>query len=233
MKQILLFLGLFSCFHTFGQILTTTVTTNGIAPIPSFTLEKPAAFVVINTNITKHLEFSPDFAFNLKDGNPWIMDTWLKWNQNLDSNWKWVATVAVNWSIFFQPYLDGGEKITQSVRYPNPELKLKFTPNKMHSFTVDYQYMWAVEKKYGVKGSYYGFLYSLSKELHKFVLSGNANNFYLHFSDGTHGWSGSLDANLMHAKSGLFAGFQFVQPYNLNNAKFQKGFFIGISRKLH
>ncbi len=233
MKKILLFVGMFYASFSYGQTVTVIASTNGIAPIPSFNLNEPAALVFLNTNITKNLEFSPDFTYDLRNGKGWFLDTWLRWNQPLDSAKRWTATVGYDWSLFFQPLQTGADEVSQSVRYPTYQAKIKFIQNKQTAFTLDYWYTYAIEKAYGVKGIYLGFTYSKSKELEHFTLSSNPQVFFISYSDGAKGFSSSVDLSLAHKESGVFISSQAMKSISVPNLKFAWNLSLGITRKLH
>jgi len=231
-KLIILLFGVVILKSSSAQKVTFTANTNGIGLVPAFSLSKPAGLIFLTTNLTKNLEFSPDFAFNLKDGQGWFLDTWLRWNQPLDSVERWVVTAGIDWSIFFQDYTTGSNgNIVRTLRYPTFQGKLKFAANAKNKFIFDYWYTSVVEKSAGVRGHYLSFVYSHSQPLKKFTLENNLNTFYLNYSDGTEGFGCSFDAKIKHEKSGLFLGFQVFKPLTLTT-EFNKNFFVGVTRKM-
>lgn len=234
MKKLLFVLALALCATKMhGQTLTAVASTKGIAPIPAFNLPEPAGLIFLNTKITNNLEFSPDFTYSLKDGKGWFLDTWLRYNVTLDSAKRWVATAGYDWSFFFQPYTANGEAITQTVRYPTYQARLKFIQNAESTFTFDYWYTYPIERAHGITGSYISIMYSRTKELQKVVLSSNPNLFYISYSDGTKGFLGSIDFSCAHKKSGLFVSTQLLKPITANNSRLVYNFSIGITRKLY
>jgi hypothetical protein len=56
---------------------TVTATTNGISPIPSFTLDKPALLSVFSIG-GKKFSFDPEFRFSL-EGKPWSYVFWFRY----------------------------------------------------------------------------------------------------------------------------------------------------------
>src|SRR5689334_16740860 len=125
MKNYLLIFVSFICIHAGGQTVKAFVTNNGMGTIPAFTLGKPAGLIYVKTNITKNVEFSPNITFSLKDLKGWFLDAWVKWNQPLTKDKRWVATAGVDWSLLFMDVrpADGEPEISQSVRYPMVEGK--------------------------------------------------------------------------------------------------------------
>lgn len=224
-------------WYSRAQTVTAIVSNNGIAPIPAFSLNQPAAMVFLKTNITKNLEFSPDITFDLRNGKGWFADTWIRWNQSLDTLNKWIATVGFDWSFFFQSYGTNGDAITQTVRYPTYQAKLKFNQSKKNTFIFDYWYTYPAtsEKQYGVKGSYVSLMYSRTQEYKKFTIGGNLNIFYISYSDGSKGFGSSYDGYVSHNKSGLFLGAQLIHslsPQSSTNMKLNWNVSLGITRKL-
>jgi len=219
-----------------AQKATAIISSKGAAPIPSFSLGKPAALVFFNTKLSKNLEFSPDVAFDLESGKGWFLDTWLRWNQPLDSknidSARWIGTVGFDWSLFFQKFSAGFEDITQSVRYPTYQAKLQFLQSKKNTFTADMWYIYAVEKEYGVKGTYVSLCYNRNEERKKVTFGGNTNTFYLSYSDGVRGLAGAYDVYLSHNKTGLFAGAQFIHSFTVEGMKPVFSMQFGITRKL-
>lgn len=217
--------------------VTGVVTNNGIGLIPAFNLNNPAALVFAKLNISKHIEFSPDFAINIKDGKPWFGDLWLRYNQSLDTSNRWIATVGFDYSPYFQPFEKNGEEVTQCVIYLAYQAKMKFVQNKKNTFVLDYWYNCTVKRDipYGIKGSYLSLTYSREEPLKKFTLFGNVNTFFISFSDKSKGIGVSYDASLAHKKSGLFIGTQLVHsvsPRSSTNMKINWSISLGINRNL-
>ena len=96
-RRLLTVRGLLSCFLTFATVIvvaqekdtvrasfkfsgTINVNTNGISPIPAFSLEKPAiqGFLSLRKN---RFSFDPEIAFSVK-GVPWFLNTCFRY--------KWV-----------------------------------------------------------------------------------------------------------------------------------------------
>lgn len=235
MKQYILVVVSCICIHAGGQTLTAYATNNGMGTIPAFTLGKPAGLIFLTTNITPKLEFSPDFTFQLKDFKGWFLDAWLKWNQPLDKNKKWIATAGVDWSLFFRdvPLESGEGEISQSIRYPMLEGKLKYAPNAGSAFVFDYQYGWTMGKEYKDGGHYYSLQYQRDVDLKQFVLSASLNTFYLDYCYDVKGFDAFFESTIGHKKSGLFAGLHLIQPITVKQTQFDWGVQVGIKRSLH
>lgn len=74
-----------------------SITTNGIAPVPAFSLEKPAvsAFLSLRNN---RFSFDPEMAFSL-DGIPWFLNSNIRYNLIEKSTFK--LRTGLMWGISF------------------------------------------------------------------------------------------------------------------------------------
>ncbi len=217
--------------------VTVITTNNGIGLIPAFNLNDPATLVFAKLNLGKHLEFSPDAAMNTRTGTMWFVDSWIRWNQSLDTGNRWVATVGFDYSPFFQPLEKNGETISQCVIYNAWQAKLRFFQNKKNTFTMDYWYNKTIKRDvaYGIKGSYLSLMYSREQSWEKWLAVGNTNTFFISFSDGSKGFGVSYDAMLMHKKSGIFAGAQLAHSLSARSSTRMKtnwSVSVGVTRKV-
>lgn len=218
-----------------AQTATFTFSQNGVAPIPAFTLGKPAGLVFFKTNLTKHLEFSPDVTFSLQDGRLWFSDLWFRYNFALDTANTWIATIGGDFPSYFgQPFTGArGENIDQILRYPTCQAKLRHLFKDGNFIAFDYWYTQAIEAEYGVKGSYISLSYNWTKPLGKdFSFNTIPNVFFLSYSDGTNGFVSSLDASVSHTKSGLFIDLLGLTTITANNVNPTWSVSLGITRKL-
>lgn len=234
MKKTLLFLLMvFVATLASGQEITVIATNNGIAPVPAFTLGKPAGLVLMRMNLTKHLEFAPDINFSLEDGKLWFADLWLKYSFNLDSAKKWTAVVGIDFpSQVGQAFTFDGERIHQSVVYGILKSSLNYAINENNSVMLDYWYTYTSKLKYGVKGSYLSLLYTWKKPFKKFTIASNLNLFYINYSDGAKGLSGSVTTKLTHTKTGLFISTQEMSPLIAQKVNTEWNVSFGITRKV-
>lgn len=77
-----------------------SISNNGVAPVPSFTLGEPA--LINSVSITKgRLTFTPETGLDFS-GNPWYIENWFRW-QVLDSRFK--TNLGIDWSFFFSKLL--------------------------------------------------------------------------------------------------------------------------------
>ncbi|MFA6355281.1 MAG: hypothetical protein WCW65_02560 [Candidatus Paceibacterota bacterium] len=226
-----LFLG-FSNLHS--QTVTVVTTTNGIAPIPAFTLGEPAALVFLSTNLSEHFSFSPDIAFSMKDGSFWFSDLWLRYHTNLDSAKKWTLIVAVDYPSFIGGSATNaaGRKISTTEIYPTGQLCLEKKVRENNSLVLDYWYLKATDMITGIKGSYLSLSFYYNKPLKNLSFGLHPNLFYLNYSDGTKGFVGALDVKLSHNKSGLFFASQGISPLGAEKVRSGWNLSLGITRKM-
>lgn len=235
MKSFVLLLVLFLGVTTLkSQTVTVITTTNGIAPIPAFTLGEPATLVFLNTNLSKHFSFSPDIAFSLKDGNFWFADLWLTYHTNLDSAKNWNMTIGVNCPSFVGGSTTDviGNNVSTASAYSIGQLCLERKVGKSNLLVLNYWYLKAIDMSTGMKGSYLSLSYSIIKPIKDFSFALVPNLFYLNYSDGTKGFAGSLDAKFSHNKSGLFIAGQGMSPLVANKVKSGWNLSLGITRKM-
>lgn len=108
MKQILTFLFLAvlimpaynqpdSTKNKLKAAAVVSLNTDGIAPVPSFSLDKPA--IIANLALTKgRFSYEPGLAYSL-ELKPWYIDNWL--NYRVVNRQKFTFTVGFNASSFF------------------------------------------------------------------------------------------------------------------------------------
>lgn len=226
-----------------GQEVTITGSTKGVAPITSFKTDDPALMFFFKFNLAdsgfwEHVELSPDIAFSSKTVL-WFGDMWARINywSKRDTLRKTIYTVGLDFpSPFGQQYtLPDGKEITQVVIYYTLQGKVVRRVGKNLSFTFDYWYLECTKMRYGVKGHYVSLSSIWNKEIDNknFVLSANPNLFYLNFTDGTNGLVGSLELNIIHPKTGLFAGVLGLTPITSNQVKRNWNVSVGKTILLH
>jgi hypothetical protein len=108
-----------------------SLNTNGIAPIPSFSLGKPALIAAFNLQ-KKRFSFDPQIAYGL-DMRPWIIDNWVHYR--LIYKPKFELRTGVDFSMFFSEYDTGDSKIVQGQQYITFELAgiFRFSPGSILS----------------------------------------------------------------------------------------------------
>lgn len=103
-----------------------SLNSNGMAPIPAFSLGKPALIGAFTLQ-KKRFSYDAQIAYGL-DLRPWIIDNWLHYR--LIYKPKFELRTGVDFAMFFSEYDAGDYKILQGQQYITLELAgiFKFSP---------------------------------------------------------------------------------------------------------
>jgi hypothetical protein len=123
-----------------------TITTKGIAIVPSFSLGQPAAIFDLSLG-KKKLFFEPQFRFSL-EGKPWSLFFW--WRYKLVNTAKTYITLAANPALNFKSVTTtvNGEPVTSLIanRYLAGELSPNYFVAKNISVGLYYLYSHGLDK---------------------------------------------------------------------------------------
>jgi hypothetical protein len=164
--------------------LSFSLNSNGIAPIPAFSLDKPA--IIANVGIAKgRFSFDPGLAYSLQ-GKAWYIDSWLHYKIIMRP--KFELRLGLNFSTFCSGFSVNGEKIQMAERY----FTFSFTPtykfSRVSSLSFDY---WSDngQEKTSIKGHFFDLVYDRSEiSLGKKALMGiNLMLFYINYSGNNDG----------------------------------------------
>jgi hypothetical protein len=151
-----------------------SVTNNGIAFVPAFSLGKPA--VVFDFSAGRKLSFDPQFRFAL-DGKPWAF--LFSWRYKLLSNKKFRLIIGAHPSLNFRTVsvtTDGvSTNRTIVVRNLTPDFASNYFVSKNISVGVYYLYSFAVDNP-AIRNTH---LISINNNFSKIKLS---NHYYLRFA---------------------------------------------------
>jgi hypothetical protein len=102
------------------------INSNGIAPIPAFSLGKPALIATLNLQ-KKRFSYDPQVSYGI-DMIPWIIDNWVHYRPIYKQ--KFELRTGINFSMFFSEYDAGDYKILQGQQYLTFEIAgiFKFSP---------------------------------------------------------------------------------------------------------
>lgn len=134
-----------------------SLNSNGMAPIPSFSLGKPALITAITLQKKR---FSYDgqiaFGFNMK---PWIIDNWVHYR--LIYKPKFELRTGVDFAIFFSEYNAGDYKILQGQQYITFEIAGIYRFSPASSLSLMY---WSDngQDPGTISGSFYNMVYDRS-----------------------------------------------------------------------
>ena len=113
-----------------------SLNSNGIAPIPSFALGKPA--ISANLSLTKNrFSYDPQLSYGL-DFKPWIIDNWFHYK--LIDNPEFELKTGFNISMFFSEYETPDETIWQGQRYSTLALDGKYKLTQTSSIGLMFWY---------------------------------------------------------------------------------------------
>jgi hypothetical protein len=209
-------------------------TSNGIAPIPAFTLGKPAGIISLNCKLFNNFEIDPLVGFSLNDGKLWFSDSWLRYNIPMLKG-KLIATAGFNFPSYVGEKIEvGGKAINQVTRCLNLQSKFRYIINESNSLVFDYWYIFIPRSIANDSGHYISMVYDWKKELLKKIIVGaEINTFYLTYrgEKPANGFASSIEASLFHKKTGLFFGGQVFVPLTLKS-DFSWNVSVGIKRNL-
>ena len=160
-----------------------SLNSDGMAPIPSFSLGKPALTGTFSLQ-KRRFSYDPQVAFGL-DMRPWIIDNWVHYR--LIFKPKFELRTGLDFSMFFSKYDAGDYEILQGQQYLTFEIAgiCKFTPTSTLSL------MYWSDNGQGpgtITGSFYNIVYDRTEirigEAMSF--SGSIQLFYI-------GYTGSND----------------------------------------
>ena len=158
--------------------------TNGMAPVPAFSLGKPTLIGAFSLQ-KKRFSYDAQIAYGL-NLRPWIIDNWLHYR--IIYKPKFELRTGVDFAMFFSEIDEGDHKILQGQQYIAFEIAtiFKFSPKNILSL----MYWNDNGQDYGtINGSFYNIVYDrLDIEIGKSVLlSGSLQLFYLDYTGNNDG----------------------------------------------
>ena len=186
---------------------------NGMAPIPAFSLGKPALIAAVSLT-KRRFSFDPQVAYGL-NFRPWIIDNWVHYR--LIYRPKFELRTGMDVGIFFSQYDAGDYKILQGQQYLTFEVAgiFKFSPK--NSLSLLY---WDDngQDPGSLKGSFFTLIYDYAdiKIGNAILFSGNVQLFYIHYTGKNDGLfiSPKISFSVKDVPLALF--FQATQPFKSN-----------------
>jgi hypothetical protein len=134
-----------------------SINSNGLAPIPSFSLDKPALIAALALQ-KKRFSYDPQIAYGL-NMKPWIIDNWLHYR--LIQKPRFELRTGLDFSMFFSEYDTGDAKILQGQQYITLELAAiyKFSPK---SFLTLMYWSDNGQDPGSIRGNFYNMLYDIT-----------------------------------------------------------------------
>lgn len=128
------------CTHPLHFSGTVEITNNGISPVPTFTLGKPAALGNVSLRRGR-LSFNPRVAFAL-NGQPWYIIYWLRYKVLNGEKFKLDASAAAGTSFRFAKVVENGvaKNVRTPMRVANTEIVPTYVLSKKSALSVVYLY---------------------------------------------------------------------------------------------
>lgn len=156
-----------------------SLNSNGIAPIPSFSLNKPAVIAAFTLE-KRRFSYDPQIAYGL-DFKPWIIDNWLHYK--LINRPSFIIRTGIDFSMFFSEYESQDYKIWQGQKYIALEMAFIYKISPQSSLSLMY---WndRGQDKGTIKGHFYNFVYdrtdiNIAKNL---MMAVNWQVFYINYT---------------------------------------------------
>jgi hypothetical protein len=190
-----------------------SLNSNGIAPIPAFSLGKPALIAAFTLQ-KRRFSYDPQIAYGL-DMRPWIIDNWLHYR--LIYKPKFELRTGVDFSMFFDEYDAGDYKILSGQQYITFELAgiCRFTPKSILSLMY-----WSDNgQDHGsINGNFYNIVYDRNDiEIGENILfSASLQLFYIDYTGDNDGLFVSPRIASSVKKIPLSLFFQAIQPLASN-----------------
>jgi len=190
-----------------------SLNSNGMAPIPAFSLGKPALIAAFTLQ-KKRFSYDGQIAYGL-DLRPWIIDNWLHYR--IICKPKFELRTGVDFAMFFSEIDEEDHKILQGQQYITFEIAtiFKFSPRSILSLMY-----WSDNgQDYGtISGGFYNIVYERTDiEIGNTILFAAALQlFYLEYTGNNDGLfiSPRIAASVKKIPLSLF--FQATQPLTTN-----------------
>jgi hypothetical protein len=184
-----------------------------MAPIPSFSLGKPALIATLNLQ-KKRFSYDPQIAYGL-DMRPWIFDNWVHYR--LIYKPKFELRTGVDFAMFFSEYKGQDYELLQGQQYITFEIAgiYKFSPKS----SLSLMYWSDNGHDHGtISGSFYNMIYNrVDIEIGQTILlEGSLQLFYVDYTGNNDGLfiSPRIASSLKKIPLSLF--FQATQSLTTN-----------------
>ncbi|MEZ5070728.1 MAG: hypothetical protein R2751_07125 [Bacteroidales bacterium] len=186
---------------------------NGIAPIPSFSLDKPA--LAVEASVARgRFSYDPALFYSL-DMKPWFIDNWFHYR--IVDREVFDLTAGINFSTFCAGMSVDGEEILKAERYFAGSLSATWQLGAKSFLTADY---WSDngQEKGTVSGHFLALAYDLSDLAlgAKGLLSFHFLAFYINYTGNNDGLFLSPSATLTGRDLPVSLFLQATQPLQTN-----------------
>jgi hypothetical protein len=198
---------------------TASINSNGIAPIPAFSLDKPAIFASLSL-AKGRFSYDPTLAYGF-DLKPWFIDNWLHYKFIARPTFEMRA--GFNFSAFFSKYNLPEETILQVQRYFTTSLEA------VYSFYTKSTMSFAYWNDRGQEpGTIKGHFLSITGERSDinigkyFLVSASLQVFYINYTGNNDGLfiTPKISSSVRNAPFSLY--FQGIQALDSNISPFPK-----------
>ena len=191
---------------------TISLTNNGVAPIPAFSLGKPA--MLVNFSIyKKRFSYDPNMAYRL-NGKPWFMANWFHYK--LIENPKFELRTGANFSLYFSHYETPDGDILQVTRRGSLELAGTYKISSKSSLGLVYWYGKGFDKN-PIDGHFINLIANKSFELgDQLIFNVTPQFFYTNNNGNMDGLFISGRFELSHTKTHLSLYTQETQTLRSN-----------------
>lgn len=159
---------------------TFSINSNGFAPIPAFSLDKPA-FLSSATLVKGRFSYDPTLAYSL-EMKPWFIDNWFHFK--FIDNSEFELKGGVNFSTFCSGFKINDEEILKAERYFAFSLAGTYKLSPVSTLTLDY---WSDngQEKGSLSGHFISLVYDRSEIGigEKALVSVNLMLFYINYTD--------------------------------------------------
>ena len=191
-----------------------SLNSNGIAPVPAFSLDKPAVMAAISLSKGR-FSYEPMLAYGL-DLKPWIIDNWFRFK--IVNRPQFELRTGVDVSMFFSEYeLPEEEPIVKGQLYIAWELAAIYKISPVSNITLAY---W--NDRGQDEGTIKGHFISLSGERSDisvgkhFLFAGYLQLFYINYTGNSDGFFVSPKISTSVRKVPLTLFFQAIQAIDSN-----------------
>ena len=191
-----------------------SLNSNGIAPVPAFSLDEPAVMAAISLSMGR-FSYEPMLAYGL-DLKPWIIDNWIRYK--IVNRPEFEIRTGVDVSMFFNEYeLSEEETILKGQLYIAWELAAVYKFSPLSNITMAY---W--NDRGQDEGTIKGHFISLSGERsgisvgRNLLFAGYLQLFYINYTGNSDGFFVSPKLSTSVRKIPLTLFFQAIQAIDSN-----------------
>ena len=198
---------------------SVSLNSNGMAPVPAFSLDKPAIMASISL-VKNRFSYEPTLAYGL-DSRPWFIDNWMHYKLIVRPAFE--LRTGFNPSSYFSEYAPTDEFVWHCQRYFTFEVAGMYKFSPAGSLSMLYWNDRGQEPE-SIKGHYLAFFCDRSEINigNKIQMNLNVQLFYINYDGNNDGLfiSPKISSSVRNSPFSLF--FQANQPLQSNITPFPK-----------